>query len=479
MEEFKGYDTITVPGFIREKHNTSWSKAEAECYRHWILENQEKRAKYLIQYLKHSEWAKEVEENENKPEIFLTIWKWYRRNYKKRERKKSSVLMEQIDMKRKGFSVDSAYADSVRYTLTEKSEAVAFDIGFYMAWEIVKHHPNIQWRMADVPKDDIEANLFQLNGFYDCEERGEGKEPFAFDVNPFGYIESLWREFFDQEAEPTDESLYQMYLDISAQAKEVSEQISDKSKSQASLTAEYIEEVKNRQDGTEEFEGYKKLSIPKFILTKDNMKWTKKETREYREWILENYEIRAEYIMQYLKNHGWEEEIRKNENRPEIFLTIWKWFRENLRVKERNKAYVLLKKISMWKDGFSVDEDAVNAVRYTLTETSEAIAIDISFCLARKVLKHHPGIQWKTAEVPKNDIEANLFQLYGFHDTENLEQEAETFIFGIDPLRWVGSLCEDIFDREEESTDESLYKMYLQMDEWTKWQKKLPYFVQY
>ena len=87
MEEFKGYDTITVPRFIREKHNTSWSKAEAECYRHWILENQEKRAKYLIQYLKHSEWAKEVEENENKPEIFLTIWKWYRRNYKKRKEK--------------------------------------------------------------------------------------------------------------------------------------------------------------------------------------------------------------------------------------------------------------------------------------------------------------------------------------------------------------------------------------------------------
>lgn len=125
----------------------------------------------------------------------------------------------------------------------------------------------------------------------------------------------------------------------------------------------------------------------------------------------------------------------------------------------------------MWKDGFSVDEDAVNAVRYTLTETSEAIAIDISFCLAREVLKHHPGIQWKTAEVPKMISKQISFNYTDFMILKIWSRKQKRFIFGIDPLRWVGSLCEDIFDREEESTDESLYKMYLQMDEWTKWQK--------
>lgn len=214
MEEFKGYDTITVPGFIREKHNTSWSKEEAERYKHWILENQEKRVKYLIQYLKHSEWAKEVEENENKPEMFLTIWKWYRRNYKKWKRKKYSILMEQIDMKRKGFSVDLAYTDSICYTLTEESEAVAFDIGFYMAWEILRHHPNIQWRMADVPKDDIEANLFQLNGFHDTENLEREEETFIFGIDPLRWVGSLCEDIFDQEEESTDESLYKMYLQM-------------------------------------------------------------------------------------------------------------------------------------------------------------------------------------------------------------------------------------------------------------------------
>lgn len=214
MKEFIEYRTIDVPRFIRNKHNVNWTKKEAVIYKEWILKNYEKRADYLIEYLKRQDIADEIRKNENKPEIFLTIWRWYRKNCKVEKRSKISVLLEKMDMLRKEFAVDQEDIDAMQYRLTTRSEEVAIDIGFYMAQEILKNHPNITWKETEAPKNDIEANLYQLEGFHDCEELEEGEEPFEFGINPLGYIGSLCDDMFDREAESTDESLYKMYLEL-------------------------------------------------------------------------------------------------------------------------------------------------------------------------------------------------------------------------------------------------------------------------
>lgn len=215
-----------------------------------------------------------------------------------------------------------------------------------------------------------------------------------------------------------------------------------------------------------EFIGYKTIDVPKFIKNKHNIKWTKKEAVIYKEWILENYEQRANYLIKYLKSQDVVNEIQKNENKPEIFLTIWKWFRKNCKVERRSKISVWFEEIDMLRKGFSIDQEDVNAMQYKLTKKSEEVAIDIGFYMAREILKNHPNISWKETEVPEDDIEANLYQLDGFYDSDDLEEGEEPFEFGINPLRYIGSLCDDMFDKEAESTDESLYKMYLELTKW-------------
>lgn len=95
--EFQNYQVIKVPKFVIHTCNVEWSKWQTQKYKEWVLGNYSKRAEYLLNYLKQTEYGMDICGKENDSEIFISIWSWFRANCRIEKRNSFCILMDKIE----------------------------------------------------------------------------------------------------------------------------------------------------------------------------------------------------------------------------------------------------------------------------------------------------------------------------------------------------------------------------------------------
>ncbi|MEK6953029.1 MAG: hypothetical protein AABX29_08500 [Nanoarchaeota archaeon] len=152
----KKYEVINLPF---DKKISELTEKEARLFNKWFADQIPIRRKILKEYIK-SEDKELFSKLDFSPESLLVLGKWF-------ETKISTMKMTKEERKRERENLGefSMFVKPKKWTFTEETFSLFFDIGIYFGTVFTKKFKIVKWTYVTKPKNYVDRNWPILSGF--------------------------------------------------------------------------------------------------------------------------------------------------------------------------------------------------------------------------------------------------------------------------------------------------------------------------